>query len=58
MVDPGRLSVPELDLLALRIGVIATLQVALFLTGVPGLRESIVEGLRTPLEHCEKELDW
>jgi antitoxin YefM len=34
------------------------IQETLFLTSVPGLKESIVEGLRTPVEDCAKELDW
>jgi len=25
---------------------------------IPGMKESIVEGLRTPIEQCAKELDW
>ena len=34
------------------------IQETLYLTSVPGMKESIVEGLRTPLEQCAKELDW
>ena len=34
------------------------IQETLYLTSVPGMRSSIVEGLRTPVEHCAKELDW
>jgi PHD/YefM family antitoxin component YafN of YafNO toxin-antitoxin module len=34
------------------------IQTTLYLTSVPGMKESIVEGLRTPLEQCEKELEW
>ena len=30
----------------------------LYLLGVPGMRESIREGLKTPLEECLKELHW
>lgn len=30
----------------------------LYLTSVPGMRESIVEGLNTPVEACSEELDW
>jgi len=30
----------------------------LHLTSIPGMRESIVEGLNTPVEECETELDW
>ena len=34
------------------------IQETLFLESIPGMRESIVKGLKTPLEKCEKELDW
>lgn len=34
------------------------IQATLHLTSIPGMKESIVEGLRMPIEQCEKELDW
>ncbi len=34
------------------------IQETLYLTSIPGMRESIVEGLQTPIEQCDKELDW
>jgi antitoxin YefM len=34
------------------------IQETLYLTSVPGMKESIIEGLRTPVEQCSKELDW
>jgi len=34
------------------------IQETLYLQAVPGMRESIVEGLRTPVEECEEDLDW
>ena len=34
------------------------IQETLYLTSVPGMKESIVDGLRTPLDQCAKELDW
>jgi antitoxin YefM len=34
------------------------IQETLYLTGIPGMKESIVEGLQTPIEQCSKELDW
>ena len=34
------------------------IQETLYLTGILGMKESIVEGLRTPVEQCSKELDW
>ncbi len=30
----------------------------LYLLSVPGLRESIREGMETPVEECEEDLDW
>lgn len=30
----------------------------LFLLSVPGMRESIREGMATELEECDKDLDW
>lgn len=36
----------------------AAIQETLFLLSVPGMRESIREGMATPLEASETELDW
>jgi antitoxin YefM len=33
-------------------------QETLYLTGVPGMRESILKGLKTPVETCARELEW
>jgi hypothetical protein len=33
-------------------------QETLYLTSIPGKRDSVLRGLRTPLEKCAKELDW
>jgi antitoxin YefM len=33
-------------------------QETLYLTAVPGMRESIAEGLKTPVEECEPEPGW
>lgn len=30
----------------------------LYLLSIPGMRESIVDGLKTDLEECDQELDW
>ena len=35
-----------------------SIQETLYLTSIPGMRESIMEGLQTPLEECDKEIDW
>jgi antitoxin YefM len=34
------------------------IQETLYLSSVSGMKDSIVEGLRTPVEECAKELDW
>ena len=36
----------------------ASIQETLFLTSIPGMRESILEGLNTPVGDCKTELDW
>jgi prevent-host-death family protein len=33
-------------------------QETLYLHSVPGMKESIVEGMQTPVEECDEELDW
>lgn len=35
-----------------------SIQETLYLLSIPGMRESIMEGLRTPVEDCVEELDW
>jgi antitoxin YefM len=34
------------------------IQETLYLLSIPGMRESIREGLQTPVEACARELDW
>jgi prevent-host-death family protein len=34
------------------------LQETLYLVSQPGIREAIVEGVGTPIDECECELDW
>ncbi|MBV5306773.1 MAG: type II toxin-antitoxin system Phd/YefM family antitoxin [Desulfobulbaceae bacterium] len=36
----------------------AAIQETMHLLSVPGMRESIVEGLRTPVSKCSKDLPW
>jgi len=33
-------------------------QETLYLSSIPGMRESIRQGLKTPVEECGEELDW
>lgn len=35
-----------------------SVQETLYLLSIPGMRESIREGLETPLEECSEELEW
>ena len=30
----------------------------LYLLSIPGMRDSIVKGMKTPVEKCSEELDW
>jgi len=34
------------------------IQETLYLTSIPGMRESIIEGLNTPVDECHEDLDW
>jgi antitoxin YefM len=33
-------------------------QETLFLVSIPGMRESIIEGMNTPVDECSDELAW
>ncbi len=35
-----------------------SIQETMYLLNIPGMRESICEGLATPIENCKEELDW
>ena len=35
-----------------------SIQETLYLTSIPGMRESIQLGLKTPIEKCDKDLKW
>lgn len=35
-----------------------SLQETLYLVSIPGMRESIIEGLQTPVAECSEELAW
>jgi len=35
-----------------------SIQETLYLTSIPGMRESIQAGLKIPIEKCDKELKW
>jgi antitoxin YefM len=35
-----------------------SIQETLYLLSIPGMRESIRDGLKTPLEECSAELTW
>ena len=35
-----------------------SIQETLYLLSVPGMRESIREGLETPVEQCDENLNW
>jgi antitoxin YefM len=33
-------------------------QETLYLTSIPGMRESVQKGLKTPIEECDEKLEW
>ena len=35
-----------------------SIQETLYLLSIPGMRESIRDGMSTPIEDCSKELNW
>ena len=35
-----------------------SVQETLYLVSIPGMRESIIEGMQTPVEECAEELEW
>jgi prevent-host-death family protein len=35
-----------------------SIQETLYLLAIPGMRESIIKGLKTPVAKCSKELEW
>lgn len=35
-----------------------SIQETMYLLNIPGMRESIHDGLATPIEDCTEELDW
>ena len=35
-----------------------SIQETLHLDAIPGMRDSIIEGLNTSVEECDKDLDW
>ena len=36
----------------------SAIQETLYLLSVPGMRESIREGMDSPVDECDEELDW
>lgn len=36
----------------------SAIEETLALVSIPGMRESIIEGLKTPISECVSELDW
>jgi len=35
-----------------------SIQETLYLISIPGMRESILAGMKTPVDECEEELNW
>lgn len=36
----------------------SSIQETLYLMSIPGMRESIIEGMNTPLDECSEDLQW
>jgi prevent-host-death family protein len=36
----------------------SAIQETIYLLSVPGMRESLAEGLQTPVDQCDKEFSW
>lgn len=34
------------------------IQETLYLQSIPGMRESITKGMKTPIDKCKKDIDW
>ncbi len=34
------------------------IQETMFLVNIPGMRDSIIEGFKTPREDCSEDIDW
>lgn len=34
------------------------IQETLYLSSIPGIKESIIKGMKMPVKKCRKELDW
>jgi prevent-host-death family protein len=34
------------------------IQETLYLTSIPGMRDSIQDGIKSPIEECDEELEW
>jgi prevent-host-death family protein len=34
------------------------IQETLYLTSIPGMRDSIQDGIKSPVEECDEELEW
>jgi len=35
-----------------------SIEETLYLSSIPGMRESIIDGMKTPIEKLESDLDW
>lgn len=34
------------------------IQETMFLVNIPGMKDSIIDGLKTPIDDCSEDLDW
>ncbi len=38
--------------------ILTAIQEMLYLVNIPGMRESLIRGMNTPLSQCSSKLDW
>jgi prevent-host-death family protein len=56
--EPVLISGPQTSAVLVSLEQWNALQETLHLLSIPGMRESIVEGMSAPLDACAKKLDW
>lgn len=56
--EPIQISGPRADAVLVSADDWRAIQETLYLLSVPGMRESIREGLQTPLDECEESPGW
>ncbi len=56
--EPVRISIDEINAIVVTEEDWNNLQETLFLQSIPGMKESIIEGMNTPLDGCAEKIEW